>query len=212
MLIFNIMKNSLKNFNSGKFALVLILITIFLVQCNWPLVEYYKVSYFQLEQNYSIDDSINNVLEYDSLFFKCNLFVDYNNDYVTNGECPCYEITYYILDYYKSIEAITIYDYNEDYLAGDTISDILTFYYFDEINPHYNYNKKIITFEAYGEPMIYKNINHFLYVQAPHYAYPFQLQLNVPPDSIQIFQFKLNIELMDGRKFTLYSLPIKIQP
>ena len=127
------MKNISKYFNKGKFALILILIAIILVQCGWPRVEYYKVSYFQLEQNHSIDDSISNVWKYDSLYFWCNVFVDRSKDCISNGGDPDYEITYYMLDYYKSIEIITMNDYNEEYLAGDTITDIFTFNYLGEI-------------------------------------------------------------------------------
>ena len=206
------MKNISKYFNKNKFALILISIAIILVQCGWPRVEYYKVSYFQLEQNHSIDDSISNVWKYDSLYFWCNVFVDRSKDCISNGGDPDYEITYYMLDYYKSIEIITMNDYNEEYLAGDTITDIFTFNYLGEIYRYNNTDNNVIKIETHGELMLYKNIYHFLYVQIPHYAHPFKLQLNVPPDSIRLFQFKLNIELMDERKFTLYSLPIKIQP
>lgn len=201
------------------FIVIIFSITLF-SQCEKiQLNEIAKISDFKIYQNHLSSDSI---YEYDSLYFYI-LPLIYDNDFINPPFPPEYNPI--VLDYYKSLNITTIYNYSAQYSTNDNILNLFSFYYYYDsfivfYNPsdNFSYEKAInmMMHGLYGKPnpfTYYQNFNQFFTSDSTYpSAFPLKLFLNTPPDSTVLFQIKAEIELLDGRQFTLYSEPVYIKP
>ncbi len=206
--------NNMTEKNSSWFITFTLLITITVVLFNFCVrinLGYYKLSDFFIEQSYLLLDS---TIQYNKLDFI--ILHNTRNDLIANNTKGGGPTELILLDYYKNINIITMVDYNE-YNSLDVINELFTIKYCNcttvllDYLYQMNYDYEC-SFESNYNILEYSNINEFLLSENNKRANPFILQINTPPDSATLFQFKIDIELLDGRNFELISSPIYIKP
>lgn len=157
-------------------------------ECEVPI----KISNFKCTSN--ISDSIN-YLHYDSIKFK----LYYEKDIINGYWCNPIPV---MVDTYNTINFISLYDYNNNYSAGDTINEIIKniIYYYHgrkwELTP-YSFNTLLNFFEYYNNMPPVGDI---------------VFKLGEPPDSMKKIQIKCEIKLSNNKEYECYSKPVKIMP
>lgn len=211
------MKRFIKN-------IIYLLIIVFFIlansSCEPTNYGHYKLNKVYIIQN-SLSDSFN--YKYDSLKFK--IIHDTKPDLILydEGSSGIYNIS--LIDYYKTINFFTVNDYSIVYKAGNNINNIINLIYCS--NVHFrlpciesliNYNSECLCYDCEQnkcfcrDTISFQNVDQFMQNVQCKRANPIELTLNTPPDSTVLFQIKAEIELLDGRQFTLYSEPVYIKP
>jgi hypothetical protein len=202
-------------------------IAVFFVKCHKDdglriRSGYFKVTDYNISQN--IIENPETIL-YDSLAFLIDINIYADDVLLNKNASPDHILS--PLDLYKSISLVTINSFNEHYGMLDTISDLMLFNIYNKTEyllisdtvkiffyPSINSLSEIfpgVTFDR----LPYDSFNctdDFFQSETSKHSYPFLLKLNTPPDTTRLFQIKINIELLDGRKFELYSMPVYIEP
>jgi len=155
--------------------------------CDTP----HKIHNIKLSQN--VEDSI-----YEFKFDSINLTIYTEWNYVGDVWCDPNPV---LVDYYKTIEIITLNEFNLTYNSLDTITN--------------NFNIEYLKVDNRGMPE-YEDYNSFYELfqtyQSKPIAYGLSMKLISPPDSIRQLRLKVIINLWDNREFVLESKPIIIKP
>jgi hypothetical protein len=198
------------------------LLLFILSYCGLPIyMGYFKTANFNIYSNIGNNDTTN----YSNVMYLIDLIIDADDVLLNKNASPDHILS--PLDLYKSISLVTINSFNEHYGMLDTISDLMLFNIYNKTEyllisdtvkiffyPSINSLSEIfpgVTFDR----LPYDSFNctdDFFQSETSKHSYPFLLKLNTPPDTTRLFQIKINIELLDGRKFELYSMPVYIEP
>lgn len=202
----------MKNMIKIKFINFLIIMLLILFSCKKHDQGYYKVANFFIFQNLT-DTSGNSAFKFDTIYWSVVSSTEWARLNETSSIPPSpmdSEGNITAIDYYKSITTNIVHDYNDTLTSGKIANEILGIKYYQRCFYWMGFTD---TIECYESTAIqFDNIDQFLSsVDCPR-AHPFDFYLNIPPDTTRLFQIKINIELLDGRNFELYSEPVYIEP